>query len=332
MDQLNEKDTDQDVSTEESDTESLQDDDENYYLFTYPDSDEQKIIDQDYEFALSLTKDQEEEYMQWVEQSRGLSDLELAKTLQEEEYDQEPQCSVDHQDQGAQNYQEPKENGSEKDVTESDDGTRESSKAAPSEDTLVHSETEPEVVPEPELEPEVVKAEADSEPEPGVDEDTDPEIDAEAEPEVEPEAEPEAELAVMDSKGVDSCKEAEEDHLLGLIQNEDATLDFNGDNLLETGEFVKPPDPEVEKSSGKPEASVEMGPDDELKEEEILTREDGETDDESLAEPPKKKARKASKNAKTGDEKKNFRKKGSSTTGASGRAKSYVTDSTALWD
>ncbi|XP_028331133.1 SAFB-like transcription modulator [Gouania willdenowi] len=210
---------------------------------------------------------------------------------------------------------EPEEYESEKDVTESDDGTRENSKAAPSEDTLVHSETEPEVVPEPELEPEVVKAEADSEPEPGVDEDADPEIDAEPD------------LAEMDSEGVDSCKEAEEDHLSMSIQNEDAiTLDVDGDDLLETGKHVKLPDPEVEKSSGEPEASVEMGPDDELKDEEILTHKDGETDDESVAEPSKKEARDPSKKAETGDKEKDSMKKGPSTTGASGQAKSSSRD------
>ncbi|XP_074521748.1 SAFB-like transcription modulator isoform X2 [Halichoeres trimaculatus] len=274
---------------------------------------------------------------------------------------------------------------SEKDVTDTDDGTRENAKPASGEECLAQaeaevvaeaepeseavaaeadSEPEPEVnaeaEPEPEVEPEVdPEPEADAEPEPEVDpepeaeadaeieadagpepegdEDADPDMDESAEPdgeaeadaeaEVDTEPEMEAELAEMDAEAIISTKDAEDDHLSVSIQNEDAiTLDVDGDDLLETGKHVKLPDPDAEKGTDEPEASAEMGPDDDMKGEESEGHKDGKRDDGSRGEPMKKDSREASKKAETGDKDKDSGKKGPSTTGASGQAKSSSRD------
>ncbi|XP_028257423.1 SAFB-like transcription modulator [Parambassis ranga] len=272
---------------------------------------------------------------------------------------------------------ETEEYESEKDITDTDDGTRENSKPAPSEDILAHSEAEPES--------EAVAAEADSEPEPEVDEDAEPaaeaevdedaapeaeeemdedaapeaeaeveedaepeaemdedagpemdedagpemdedagpEGDEEADPEMDGDAEPEAEVAEMDAEAMHSSKEAEDDHLSVSIPNDDAiTLDVDGDDLLETGKHVKLPDSEAEKGTDEPEASAEMGPDDDMKAEEMEDLKD----DGSRGEPMKKDSRDAPKKAETGDKDKDSGKKGPTTTGASGQAKSSSRD------
>ncbi|XP_038556800.1 SAFB-like transcription modulator [Micropterus salmoides] len=216
---------------------------------------------------------------------------------------------------------------SDKDVTDTDDGTRENSKPAPCEDSLAQPEAEPESeavaaeadsVPEPD---EDAEAEPDVDAEPEVDEDADPEMDGEAEPEVE------TELAEMDAEAMNSSKEAEDDHLSVSIQNEDAlTLDVDGDDLLETGKHVKLPDPEAEKGTDEPEASAETGPDDDMKVEETEGHRDGKKDDGSRGEPTKKDSREALKKAETGDKEKDSGKKGPSATGASGQAKSSSRD------
>ncbi|XP_070781783.1 SAFB-like transcription modulator isoform X2 [Enoplosus armatus] len=205
---------------------------------------------------------------------------------------------------------------SEKDVTDTDDGTRENSKPAPCEDSLAQPEAEADV--DEEAEPDV-DAEVDAEPE--LDEDADPEMDGEAGPEVE------TELAEMDAEAMNSSKEAEDDHLSVSIPNEDAlTLDVDGDDLLETGKHVKLPDPEAEKGTDEPEASAETGPDDDMKVEETEGHKDGKKDDGSRGEPTKKDGREALKKAETGDKEKDSGKKGPSTTGASGQAKSSSRD------
>ncbi|XP_026233902.1 SAFB-like transcription modulator isoform X2 [Anabas testudineus] len=210
---------------------------------------------------------------------------------------------------------------SEKDVTDTDDGTRENSKPAPSEDSLAQAESEAvaaEADSEPEPEPE---DDTDGDAEPVVDEDADPEMDGEAEPEVE------AELAEMDAEGMNSSKEAEDDHLSVSIQNEDAiTLDVDGDDLLETGKHVKLPDPEGEKGTDEPEVSADTGPDDDIKVEEPEGHKDGKKDDGSRSESVKKDGRDSLKKAETGDKEKDSGKKGPSTTGASGQAKSSSRD------
>lgn len=203
------------------------------------------------------------------------------------------------------------------DVTDTDDGIRENSKPPPCEDSLAHSEAEPES--------EAVAAEADSEPEPEVDAEAEPEVDADAEPDVDEDPEVEPELAEMDAEAMNSSKEAEEDHLSVSIPNEDAiTLDVDGDDLLETGKHVKLPDPEAEKGTDEPEASAEMSPDDDMKAEESEGHRDGKKDDGSRGEPVKKDGRDALKKAETGDKEKDSGKKGPCTTGASGQAKRFV--------
>ncbi|XP_059212049.1 SAFB-like transcription modulator isoform X2 [Centropristis striata] len=244
---------------------------------------------------------------------------------------------------------ETEEYESEKDVTDTDDGTRENTKAAPSEDSLAQpeapapAEAPAETPAHHQPESEAVAAEADSEPEaeadaevdaeaePEVDEDADPEMDGEAEPEVdvEPDVEPEVEpeLAEMDTEAMNSSKEAEDDHLSVSIPNEDAlTLDVDGDDLLETGKHVKLPDPEAEKGTDEPGASAETGPDDDTKVEESEGHKDGKKDDGSRGEPTKKDGRDALKKAETGDKDKDCGKKGPCATGASGQAKSSSRD------
>ncbi|KAM4592438.1 SAFB-like transcription modulator isoform 2-T2 [Odontesthes bonariensis] len=208
---------------------------------------------------------------------------------------------------------ETEEYESEKDVTDTDDGTRENSKPPPCEDSSAHSEAEPES--------EAVVAEADSEPEPDVDAEEEPEADEDPDPEVA------TEVAEMDAEAMSTSKEAEDDHLSVSIPNEDAiTLEVDGDDLLETGKHVKLPDPEAEKATDEPDTSAETSPDDDMKEEEMEGHIDGKTDDESRGEPMKKDGRDALKKAETGDKEKDSGKKGPSTTGASGQAKSSSRD------
>lgn len=227
------------------------------------------------------------------------------------------------------------------DVTETDDGTRENSKSAPSEDSLTHPEaevpgeaepelmadSEPEVEPEPEDEPEVqpepegeTMAETEPELDPEGDAD-DPELDEEADPEAAEETEPdETEQAENEVDMVTSSKEAEDDHLSVSIQNEDAiTLDVDGDDLLETGKHVKLPDPDADKGTDEPGSSAEMGPDDDTKPEKM----EGKKDDGSKGEATKKEGREATKRAESGDKEKDSGKKGPSATGA-GQAKRFV--------
>ncbi|XP_063331940.1 SAFB-like transcription modulator isoform X2 [Pelmatolapia mariae] len=212
---------------------------------------------------------------------------------------------------------EAEEYESEKDVTDTDDGIRENSKPPPCEDSLAHSEAEPET--------DAVAAEADSEPEPEVD--AEPEVDPDAEPDADEDPEVEPEVAEMDAEAMNSSKEAEEDHLSVSIPNEDAiTLDVDGDDLLETGKHVKLPDPEAEKGNDEPEASAETSPDDDMKAEESEGHKDGKKDDGSRGEPMKKDGRDATKKAETGDKEKDSGKKGPCTTGASGQAKSSSRD------
>lgn len=201
------------------------------------------------------------------------------------------------------------------DVTDTDDGFRENSKPPPCEDSLAHSEAEPET--------DAVAAEADSEPEPEVD--AEPEADPDAEPDADEDPEVEPEVAEMDAEAMNSSKEAEEDHLSVSIPNEDAiTLDVDGDDLLETGKHVKLPDPEAEKGNDEPEASAETSPDDDMKAKESEGPKDGKKDDGSRGEPMKKDGRDATKKAETGDKEKDSGKKGPCTTGASGQAKRFV--------
>lgn len=198
------------------------------------------------------------------------------------------------------------------DVTDTDDGSRENSKPPPCEDSLAHSEAEPES--------EVMGAEPDSEPDP----EPDPEVDEETEPEVDEDAEPEAEtevpVAEMGAEVPNSSIEAEDDHLSISIQNEDAiTLEVDGDDLLEPGKHVKLPDSEADKGTDETETGIETSPDDDMNEEKMECYKDGDKDDVSM-----ENDNEVDKIADSEDREKDSGKKGPSTTGASGQAKRFV--------
>ncbi|XP_039629670.1 SAFB-like transcription modulator isoform X2 [Polypterus senegalus] len=138
----------------------------------------------------------------------------------------------------------------------------------------------------------------------------------------------EAEQAAQDDREIAvSAKEAEDDNISITIQAEDAiTLEFDGDDLLDTGKNVKLPDSEARKSHDEPEASSQMcqdkGKDIDVKE----NHKDGKKEDGVKAEPAKKETRESSKKAETGDKEKDSVKKGPSSSGASGQAKSSSKD------
>lgn len=209
------------------------------------------------------------------------------------------------------------------DVTDTDDGTQESSKPASRNNGLAQPEADQEA--EAEVAGEDSEPEPDAEPEADedadADDDAEPEMDADAQAEVDAEPELETKLAGMEGEGMSTAKDAEDDDLSGLIQNEDAiTLEVDGDDLLETGKHVKLPDPESEKAfDDEPEISAETEVDDDTK-----TEETDDQKDESGGETTKKDGREAVKKAEMEDKEKDSGKKGPSTTGASGQAKRFV--------
>ncbi|KAM8894626.1 SAFB-like transcription modulator isoform 2-T2 [Spinachia spinachia] len=205
------------------------------------------------------------------------------------------------------------EEDAEREADPEEDAERE---ADPEEDA--ESEADPEEDAESEADPE---EDAESEADPEEDADTHPVIDGEAEPELE------TELAEMDAEAMNSSKEAEDDHLSVSIPNDDAiTLDVDGDDLLETGKHLKLPDPEAERGTDEPNSSAERVPDDDMTLEEAKGHRDGKKDDGSRSDPTKKDGREGLKKAEMGDKEKESGKKGPSTTGASGRAKSSSRD------
>ncbi|KAI7814079.1 SAFB-like transcription modulator [Triplophysa rosa] len=213
---------------------------------------------------------------------------------------------------------ETEEEESEKDVTDTDDATRENSKTFSCEDGLA----EPEAEVEPDLE---VEAEVETEPEP----EPEPEPEADAEVEAESEADPEVPaLEAMESEPTpEPVKEVEDDNISVTIQAEDAiTLDVDGDDLLETGKHVKLPDSEAEKGSEEAEVSAEMGQGTDSLAEEIDDHKDCKRDDGPKSDAAKKDNREASKKGETGDKEKDSGKKGPSSTGATGQAKSSSKD------
>ncbi|XP_037546054.1 SAFB-like transcription modulator isoform X2 [Nematolebias whitei] len=200
---------------------------------------------------------------------------------------------------------ETEETESEKDVTDTDDGSREHSKPPPCEDSLAHSEAEQESDPEP-----------DPEPDQEVDEETEPEVDEDAEPEAE------TEVADIDAETRSSSIEAEDDRLSVSIQNEDAiTLEVDGDDLLETGKHVKLPDSEADKGIDEMETGTETTPDDDMKEK-MEGYKDGEKDNASM----KNDNEDDKMEADSEDGEKDSGKKDLSATGASGQAKSSAKD------
>uniref|UniRef100_A0A8C6Y4W8 SAFB-like transcription modulator n=1 Tax=Naja naja TaxID=35670 RepID=A0A8C6Y4W8_NAJNA len=126
-----------------------------------------------------------------------------------------------------------------------------------------------------------------------------------------------------------SLKEADDDDNISVtIQAEDAiTLDFDGDDLLETGKNLKITDSEASKSKDGQDAiapSLEKeGKDSEM----TKNHKDGKKEDCAMGEPVKKEARESSKKAESGDKDKDTLKKGPSSAGASGQAMSLAKES-----
>ncbi|KAH0619791.1 hypothetical protein JD844_014050 [Phrynosoma platyrhinos] len=125
-----------------------------------------------------------------------------------------------------------------------------------------------------------------------------------------------------------SVKEAEDDNISVTIQAEDAiTLDFDGDDLLETGKNLKITDSEASKPKDRQDAIApkleKEGKDYEMTE----NHKDGKKEDGVKGDPVKKEARESSKKAESGDKDKDTLKKGPSSTGASGQAKSSTKES-----
>uniref|UniRef100_A0A803T176 SAFB like transcription modulator n=1 Tax=Anolis carolinensis TaxID=28377 RepID=A0A803T176_ANOCA len=130
-----------------------------------------------------------------------------------------------------------------------------------------------------------------------------------------------------------SVKEAEEDNISVTIQAEDAiTLDFDGDDLLETGKNLKVTDSEASKPQDRQDAHApglekeeeEEGQDYEMTE----NHKDGKKEDPGArGDPLKKEARESAKKAEPGDKDKEPLKKGPSSAGASGQAKSSAKES-----
>ncbi|XP_016140881.1 SAFB-like transcription modulator isoform X3 [Sinocyclocheilus grahami] len=162
-----------------------------------------------------------------------------------------------------------------------------------------------------------------------------PDLEAEAEPdpdvEIEAEREAESEIPAMEALESDTApepiKEVEDDNISVTIQAEDAiTLDVDGDDLLETGKHVKLPDSEADKGCEEPEATAEMGQETDSLTEAIDGHKDGKRDDGLMSDAAKKDSREASKKRETGDKEKDSGKKGPSSTGATGQAKSSSKD------
>ncbi|XP_068000038.1 SAFB-like transcription modulator isoform X6 [Melanerpes formicivorus] len=125
-----------------------------------------------------------------------------------------------------------------------------------------------------------------------------------------------------------SVKEAEDDNISVTIQAEDAiTLDFDGDDLLETGKNVKITDSEASKPKDGQD-TISQSLEKESKDYEMTeNHKDGKKEDCVKGDPIKKEAREGSKKAESGDKEKDTLKKGPSSTGASGQAKSSAKES-----
>lgn len=123
-------------------------------------------------------------------------------------------------------------------------------------------------------------------------------------------------------------KEAEDDNISVTIQAEDAiTLDFDGDDLLETGKNVKITDSEASKPKDGQDA-IAQSPEKETKDYEMNPNHtDGKKEDSMKGDPAEKEARESAKKAESGDKEKDTLKKGPSSTGASGQAKSSSKES-----
>ncbi|XP_041030760.1 SAFB-like transcription modulator isoform X2 [Carcharodon carcharias] len=141
---------------------------------------------------------------------------------------------------------------------------------------------------------------------------------AEAEQMVQDETEPSA-----------SLKEADDDNISVTIQAEDAiTLDFDGDDLLETGKTLKTPEGES-KTKAEKESQSQEDVKGEVKNEgkKEKNHKEGRKEEGTKAESAKKETREGSRKAETGDKERDSSKKGPSSSGASNQAKSSSKDS-----
>ncbi|XP_032906185.1 SAFB-like transcription modulator isoform X2 [Amblyraja radiata] len=125
-----------------------------------------------------------------------------------------------------------------------------------------------------------------------------------------------------------SLKEVDDDNISVTIQAEDAiTLDFDGDDLLETGKTMKIP-----KCENKTVAEKDSQSQDDMKGEVKIEgkkekiHKEGRKEEGSKAESAKKETREGSRKAEAGEKEKDSSKKGLSS-GASGQAKSSSKDS-----
>ncbi|XP_054974043.1 SAFB-like transcription modulator isoform X6 [Sorex araneus] len=125
-----------------------------------------------------------------------------------------------------------------------------------------------------------------------------------------------------------TVREAEDDNISVTVQAEDAiTLDFDGDDLLETGKNVKITDSEASKPKDG-QAPIAQSLEKESKDCEMnVNHKDGKKEDCVKGDPVEKEARESSKKAESGDKEKDTLKKGPSSTGASGQAKSSSKES-----
>ncbi|XP_055986657.1 SAFB-like transcription modulator isoform X2 [Sorex fumeus] len=125
-----------------------------------------------------------------------------------------------------------------------------------------------------------------------------------------------------------TVREAEDDNISVTVQAEDAiTLDFDGDDLLETGKNVKITDSEASKPKDG-QAPIAQSLEKESKDCEMnANHKDGKKEDCVKGDPVEKEARESSKKAESGDKEKDTLKKGPSSTGASGQAKSSSKES-----
>ncbi|KAI5088606.1 SAFB-like transcription modulator [Silurus meridionalis] len=188
------------------------------------------------------------------------------------------------------------------DVTDTDDATRENTKSFSDGDGLAEPESEIEA-----------------------------EIEAELEPDLEAEAEVEPEAAAMEGSESEAApepgREVEDDNISVTIQAEDAiTLDVDGDDLLETGKHVKLPDSEADKGCEESETSAETRQEADSMAELKDGHKDSKRDDGPKTDATKKDGREALKKAETGDKEKDSGKKGPSSAGAAGQAKSALKD------
>ncbi|KAM4747014.1 SAFB-like transcription modulator isoform 1-T1 [Rhinophrynus dorsalis] len=137
-----------------------------------------------------------------------------------------------------------------------------------------------------------------------------------------------SESAVKEKESSSSLKEAEDDNVSVTIQAEDAiTLDCDGDDLLETGKNMKLADSEASKPKDEKEARDSKDGLEEQKDVISENQKDEKKEESGKADAVKKESREGSKKAESGDKDKDTLKKGPSSAGAAGQAKSSSKDS-----